>query len=158
MNRLWTYATRATPLLVALLLVACTGSRPQLPVQTYVPTNEKMEPLGQLHLSNTLLQLEGLDAEMKLAYVGTMPESAGPVLAGASIYRVKNAETYFEKNAGKNAFCTEAPLWVAVNSETGAPAWSNQIWVGFLTLEDWTQFNPRTHRVCAGGDYVRTAG
>jgi hypothetical protein len=156
MNRLWTYAARLT-LLVPILLPACAGSRSQLPVQTYVPANEAMIPLGELHLSNTLLQFERLDAEMKLAYAGTMPESAGPALAGALIYRVKNAEAYFEKNAGKNAFCSEAPLWVAVNSATGAPGWSNRIWLGLLTLEDWTQFNPRTNRACAGGDYVRAA-
>jgi hypothetical protein len=151
------YAARFMPLALV-LLAACAGSAPPLPVQTYVPTSEKMRPLGQLYLSNTLLQFESLDTQMKLDYVGSMPESAGPDLAGASVYRVKNAADYFEKNAGKNAFCAEAPLWVAVNSPNGAPAWSNQIWVGLLTVEDWTQFNPRTHRACAGGGYVRTEG
>jgi hypothetical protein len=117
-----------------------------------------MLPLGQLYLSNTQLQFAALDGEMKLQYVGIMPESAGPDIAGSTIYRVKNASAFFKKNDGKNAFCSEAPLWVAVNSHTGAPAWSNEIWVGLLTLQDWAKFKHADDRVCAGGDYVRTRG
>jgi hypothetical protein len=69
---------------------------------------------------------------------------------------VKNARDFFKKNAGKDSFCSKAPLWVAVSSESGAPAWSNQIWVGLLTLEDWSKFRHAEDRVCLGGDYLRT--
>jgi len=85
-----------------------------------------------------------------------MPESAGPDIAGSTIYRVKNADGFFKKNVGKDAFCSKKPLWVAVSSESGAPAWSNQIWVGFLTLENWASFRHQQDYVCLGGDYVRT--
>jgi hypothetical protein len=50
------------------------------------------------------------------------------------------------------------PLWVAVNSATGAPAWSNEIWVGLLTLQEWASFTHAADRVCLGGDYLRTGG
>lgn len=139
-------------------LAACMSSRAQFPIQHYVPTTRELLPLGQLDLSNTQLQFAALEGQMKLQYVGIMPDSAGPDIAGATIYRVKNADGFFRKNAGKDSFCSKKPLWVAVSSESGAPAWSNQIWVGLLTLENWASFSHRDDRVCLGGDYVRTAG
>lgn len=93
---------------------------------------------------------------MKLEYVGLMPDETGEQLAGASVYRVKNADSYFKKNAGRDGYCTATPRWVAVNSRTGAPAWSSEIWVGLLAIADWAKFSPNEHRYCAGGDYVRT--
>lgn len=138
------------------LLASCASSRAQFPVQQYVPTTRELLPLGELFLSNTQLQFAALQGQMKLQYVGIMPDSAGPDIAGATIYRVKNGKGFFRKNAGNEAFCSEAPLWVAVSSESGAPAWSNQIWVGLLTLEKWESFRPPQDRACLSGEYVRT--
>jgi hypothetical protein len=151
---------RAVALLASILVLvqACSASHARLPVQHYVPTTKALLPLGELHLSNTELQLEGLEGRMDLEFAGIMPESAGPDIAGSSVYRVKNAEGFFKKNSGKEAFCSEMPLWVAVNSTTGAPAWSNEIWVGLLTLKEWASFTHATDRVCLGGDYLRTGG
>ena len=146
----------AVSLSLLVWLVACASSRAQFPVQQYVPTTRELLPLGQLHLSNTQLQFAALEGQMKLQYVGIMPESAGPDIAGATIYRVRNAAAFFKKNAGKEPFCSKAPLWVAVSSESGAPAWSNQIWVGLLTIEDWAKFRHAEDRICLGGDYIRT--
>jgi hypothetical protein len=153
-----TRITRVIASILMALLAACAGRPAQFPVQQYVPTTTALLPLGQLLLNNRQLQFAALEGQMKLQYVGIMPDSAGPDMAGATIYRVKNARGFFKKNAGKNAFCSEQPLWVAVNSHTGAPAWSDEIWVGLLTLEDWAQFRHAEDRVCMGGDYVRTAG
>jgi hypothetical protein len=139
-----------------MLLAACASSRAQFPVQQYVPTTRELLPLGQLHLSNTGLQLEALEGQMKLQYVGIMPDGAGGDIAGATIYRVKNADAYFKRNAGKDAFCPTMPRWVAVSSESGAPAWSNQIWVGWLTVEDWKSFRQPGDEPCIGGNYLRT--
>ncbi len=150
--------SRAIASMTMLLVAACASTGARFPVQQYVPTTTALLPLGQLLLSNTQLQFAALEGQMKLQYVGIMPDSAGPDIAGATIYRVKNASGFFKKNAGKNAFCSEQPLWVAVSSQTGAPAWSDQIWVGLLTLEDWAKFKHAEDRVCMGGDYVRTAG
>ncbi len=142
--------------LAALLLLGCSTPHAQFPIQHYVPVSRDLEPLGELHLSNTLMRLEALDGEMKLEYVGQMPEAAGEVLAGASMYRVKNWQPYFKQNAGRAAYCAEAPRWVAVNSKAGAPAWSTEIWIGLLTLEEWAKYSPAAHRSCAAGTYVRT--
>ena len=141
-----------------LVLNACTTPHTQFPLQKYVPVSRAMEPLGELYLSNTVMQLAELEGEMKLQYVGQMPEAAGEDLAGASVYRVKNWQPYFKQNAGHKAYCQEAPRWVVVNSKTGAPAWSSEIYVGLLTLEEWSKYTPDEHRSCAAGAYVRTRG
>jgi hypothetical protein len=150
------YLPLAVPLLLV-LLQAC-ASRAEFPLQTYVPKTRELRPLGQLQLSNTQLQFEALEGQMKLEYAGIMPDTAGPDMAGSTIYRVKNAADFFKKNTGKEAFCDEQPLWIAVNSPNGAPAWSNEIWLGMLTLPAWETFRHAQDRVCLGGDYVRTRG
>lgn len=139
-----------------LWLAGCAGSGAQFPVQQYVPTTQELLPLGELFLNNTQLQFAALQGQMKLQYVGIMPDTAGPDIAGATIYRVKNAERFFQQNSGNDAFCSEAPRWVAVASESGAPAWSNQIWVGLLTLEKWETFKSPQDQACLSGNYVRT--
>jgi hypothetical protein len=146
--------------LVALIamLTGCAAKPPSLALQDYVPTTRELLPLGQLHLSNRELKLDSLEGAMQLEFAGIMPESAGPDIAGSSVYRVKNAEDFFRKNTGKSAFCDRMPRWVAVNSPTGAPAWSDEIWLGMLTLDDWARFTHGEDQVCIGGDYVRTSG
>jgi len=141
-----------------LLLLGACASRAEFPLQTYVPKTRELRPLGQLQLNNTQLQFEGLEGEMKLEYVGLMPESAGPDMAGSTIYRVKNSAEFFKKNEGKEAFCEEPPLWIAVSAPNGAPAWSNEIWVGILTIPEWSTFRHAQDRICLGGAYVRTRG
>lgn len=154
-----TRCARPSVVAVALIfiLAACSTAHTKFPVQRYVPVSRDMEPLGELHLSNTLMRLEALEGEMKLEYVGQMPEAAGESLGGASVYRVRNWRPYFKQNAGRAAYCGEPPRWIAVNSKTGAPAWSQEISVAFLTLEKWESFSPAAHRSCAAGTYVRTA-
>src|SRR5687768_9633857 len=112
-NRRPIFASTAIAAAVLAVLEACASRGGQFPVQRYVPTTREMLPLGQLHLSNSVLRFAGLEGEMKLEYVGIMPEAAGADMAGSTIYRVKNAAAYFKQNNGKNAFCSEAPLWIA---------------------------------------------
>ena len=143
--------------LSALLLNACATPHTQFPLQKYVPVSRALEPLGELHLSNTVMQLAALDGEMRLQYVGQMPEAAGEDLAGASVYRVKNWQPYFKQNLGRKAYCEEPPRWVAVNSETGAPAWSREITVALLAVDEWANYTAGSeHRACVAGKYVRT--
>jgi hypothetical protein len=143
--------------LSAFLLNACATPHTQFPLQKYVPVSRSLEPLGELHLSNTIMQLAALDGEMKLQYVGQMPEAAGENLAGAAVYRVRNWQPYFKQNAGRKAYCSEPPRWVAVNSETGAPAWSREISIALLTLDEWSKYSPDEDHSCAAGKYVRTS-
>ena len=140
----------------ALTLAACSAPRPHFPLTRFVPTSREMAPLGELHLSGTQLRLGALDGEMKLEYVGLMPETGGTDMAGGSVYRVRNADRFFKQNEGRNAWCHDAPRWIVVNSETGAPAWSNEIFVGLLTVDEWAKFTPEESGYCSGGKYVRT--
>ena len=154
-HRLWT-AGSASVLAAVLALSGCSSPRTKFPLQRYVPVTRAMAPLGELHLSNTLLRLGALDGEMKLEYVGHMPDTGGTDMAGGSVYRVKNFDRYFKQNEGRNAWCNEPPLWVVVNSDTGAPSWSHEIFVGLLTVKEWSKFTPAEAGFCGGGDYVRS--
>lgn len=140
------------PVLFACALTACATHRPE--TQRFVPIGEDMESWGELEFSNQSLSFENRQGEMKLQYVGQMPDTAGDELAGASVYRVENANSYFTANRNAEGFCTEPPRWAAINSPAGAPAWSGEIWVSLLTLEDWTAFEPGVPGHCAGSKYV----
>ncbi len=140
----------------ALLIGAACSSPPvRLPSQHYIPVSRATQQWGALDLSNTRMRLRALEGEMKLEYVGLMPELAGSDLAGAHVYRVRNADRYFKQNQGRSHFCTEPARWLAVNSRTGAPAWSDEIWIGLLTIEDWSTYTPDVTGYCAGGLYLR---
>ena len=62
---------------------------------------------------------------------------------------------FFKQNRDHGDFCEEPVRWVALNSKTGAPMWSNEISVALLTLEDWSQYAPNVQGYCAGGKYIR---
>lgn len=137
------------------VLGSCSSQRSRSPVQRYIPISRAMLPLGELRLGGAQMQFSELDGEMKLQYVGLMPASAGDDLGGASVYRVRNDAAYFKKNAGRSGYCEQAPRWVAVNSDNGAPAWSREIRVALLTVEEWARYSPADSRPCAAGEYVR---
>jgi len=149
------FKAAAATMLGLLTLAACSTPRAKFAVQHYVPLARSVQPLGELHLSNTRMALSALEGEMKLQYVGLMPDAAGDALGGAQVYRARNASRFFRQNAGRNGYCAQTPLWVALNSKTGAPAWSKEIWVGLLTLPDWAKFTADLDSYCAGGTYVR---
>ena len=149
-------AAAVTAAFLVLTLADCSTAHHHFPLTRFVPTNRDLAPLGELHLSGTQLRLGALDGEMKLEYVGLMPETGGTDMAGGSVYRVKNADRFFKANEGRNAWCQEPPRFVVVNSETGAPAWSNEIFVGLLTVEEWSKFTPAEAGYCGGGKYART--
>lgn len=141
---------------MVLTMAACSTPPQHFPPTRFVPTDRDMAPLGELHISGSQLRLGALDGEMKLEYVGLMPQTGGTDMAGGSVYRVKNADSFFKANEGRNAWCVEPPRWVVVNSETGAPGWSNEIFLGLLTVGEWSKFTPEEEGFCGGGKYVRT--
>ncbi len=69
---------------------------------------------------------------------------------------MKNAEAYFRKNEETRPSAPRRRWGVAVSSENGAPAWSNEIWVGLLTLDNWENFKAPQDQACLSGNYVRT--
>jgi hypothetical protein len=139
-----------------LVLAGCATGSGAREGEHYVPLSRDMTPWGELQLSHRSLRLDALDGEMKLDYAGVMPEQAGEELSGAAVYRVRNAQAYFSRNRQHEEFCAEPPRWLLVNSRNGAPAWSDEIWVAVLTLENWTAYKPHQAGYCAGGMYVRT--
>jgi hypothetical protein len=84
------------------LLVACAkpgtsvppqGSRPpDTAEQTYTPVSRVSETWGLLQYSNKRARLAAFEGSMQLESVGIMPDTAGSDLAGAQVYRVRNAE------------------------------------------------------------------
>src|SRR5436853_134325 len=75
-------------------------------------------------------------------------------LSSASVYRVKNADKYFKQNIAAQRLCAEPVRWVAVGSRNGAPAWSGEIWLTLLTIDDWTRYAAQGVKSCASGTYV----
>jgi hypothetical protein len=149
-NSFWTIALSA-------ILAGCASSGPKQDSQRFLPISDAVESWGTLQLSNRTLQLETFKGEMQLEYAGAMAENAGEDLAGASVFRIKNADGFFKQNRDHGHFC-EAPVrWVAVNSKTGAHMWSNEISLALLTIDDWSQYTPNVQGYCAGGTYVRDA-
>lgn len=148
---------RVTTLLVVLTLAACASGSRGGEGEHYVPLSRAMTSWGELQLSHRTLRLDALDGEMKLDYAGVMPEQAGEELSGAAVYRVTNAKAYFSQNRQHEEFCEEPPRWLLVNSRNGAPAWSDEIWVAVLTLENWSAYTPDQAGYCAGGIYVRAS-
>jgi len=134
-------------------LTACAAS-PEA-AERFVPIEDAVADWGDLELSHTALRLHAFEGQMDLQYAGRMPDSAGEELAGGTVYRIKNPDRYYRQNGQNTRLCAGPPRWVVVNSRTGAPAWSGEIWVALLTLEDWSGYSPGRDYFCGGGRYVR---
>ncbi|SRR6266446_2618457 len=143
--------------MAVLSLHACATSRARFPTQRYLPVSSAMHAWGKLELDDKHLRLEALTGEMKLRYAGRMPEMEGSDLSSASVYRVKNAANYFKQNIAARRLCAQPVRWVAVGSRNGAPAWSGEIWLTLLTIDDWTRYAAEGARSCASGTYVQVS-
>lgn len=122
------------------------------PATTYQPVSRVSEVWGKLHLSETSARLDAFKGEMALESVGVMPATAGDDLGGAKVYRVKNGEDYFARNKGRNAFCEEPPRWLAIRNSSVIS--KDAIWLGILTIPDYSTYTPEKQGYCAGGSYV----
>jgi hypothetical protein len=129
---------------------------PAAPVveRSFVPLSRVTETWGGLRLSNQRAQFAAFDGEMRLEHAGAMPDAAGPELAGAQVYRITNAEDFFARNAGRNAFCSEPPRWLAVRAVAAEGRPGNEFWVAFITAEDWSSYRPELAGYCGGGLYA----
>jgi hypothetical protein len=151
------FSVSLVALVVALGCCACASRSAAGEGEHYFPISRAVTPWGELQLSHQRLRLDAFQGEMKLVYVGVMPELAGEELGGAAVYRVTNARKYFTQNRDRAPLCSEPPKWLLVNSRNGAPAWSDEIWVAVLTLDNWAAYTPDQAGYCAGGMYVRAA-
>jgi hypothetical protein len=138
--------------------VAPQSSRPpDTAEQTYTPVSRVSETWGSLQYSNSRARLAAFEESMQLESVGVMPDTAGSDLAGAQVYRVKNAEDFFERNKGRSGFCSEPPRWLAVRRIPRDSPPSGDIWLAMLTLDDWSVYRPDVPGYCAGGLYSPAA-
>ena len=137
---------------------AALGSEPV----TYASTgNALLAPLGALRLSDRFAQLESHNGYMTLEFAGVMPKFPGyriasQFLAGASVYRVTNAEQYFADNP---TICGGKPLrFVVAKVESLAEIQdgTTAVTLWLLSLEDYNEFGPSTFDPC-GGDTYRAA-
>lgn len=124
--------------------------------QLYLPATRRSRAWGRLWLGSDHARLEAFEGELRLEYVGAAPEAAGPQLAGASVYRVKNAEAYFARNRSRGLFCDQPARWVVIRSSGGEPPVSAEVWLALLSIGDWTQYRPEGEGYCAGGLYTRS--
>lgn len=125
--------------------------------QRYVPLSRVTETWGTLQLGRTSARIAAFAGSMHLERAGVMSTSAGSDLAGAEVFRIDNAEDYFARNTGHNAFCSEPPRWLAVRQASSDDSRSGEIWVALLTVTDWAAYRPDVPGYCAGGLYTLEA-
>jgi len=123
----------------------------------YVPASRASQTWGNLQLSETRARFASFDGELTLEAVGVMPAGAGEELAGAQVYRVTNADSFFDDNEGRNGFCSGPLRWLSVGRRSVAGVPEGAIWIGLLTIEDWHAYTPDVQGYCGGGLYVPLA-
>lgn len=126
--------------------------------RTFAPLSRVTEIWGALTFSNRHARLAGFDGEMLLEYAGLMPATAGDELAEARVYAIRNFADYHAQNAGRNAFCSEPPRWLAVRPRALGGGSAGDVWVALLTLDDWTAYTPEIAGYCGGGAYSSSGG
>jgi hypothetical protein len=115
-------------------------------------------PLGTLRLSGTSAAFEHHQGSMTLEFAGTLPDFPGykiasEFLAGASVYRVTNAEQYFRDNPN---ICGGKPLkFIVAKFESLADiqggTMAANLWL--LSLDDYADYRPSMSDPCGGDTY-----
>jgi hypothetical protein len=118
----------------------------------YDPISNHTDQLeGDLTLSTDHARFSKRKGIMDIEFAGTMPENKNFELSGAAVYRVKNAQQYFELNGGANGMCPEPTRWLTIRLIPGA---SPMIRVGQLFVEDWKQYDPSKLGLCGADTYA----
>lgn len=137
--------------------------------QTYTSTgNALRSPLGSAQLSTTSASFEQHKGSMTLEYAGVLPSYPGyriasEFFAGASVYRVTNADQYFIDNP---TICGGKPLKYIVMKFTDlsdirdSPPHAVTLWLS--SMDDYADYSPMTFDPCGGDTYkapkIQTAG
>jgi hypothetical protein len=127
---------------------------------TYTSTgNALRSPLGSAQLSSTSASFEKFKGSMSLEFAGVLPNYPGyriasEFFAGASVYRVTNADQYFLDNP---TICGGEKLRLIVMKFTsladiqGSPPMAITLW---LSSEDnYADYSPMTFDPCGGDTY-----
>lgn len=120
--------------------------------------NALSAPLGAMRLSATSASFEHHLGAIALEYAGTLPAFPGyriasAFVAGASIYRVTNADQYFLDNP---KICGGRPLKFIVakfESLADIKGGTMAVNVWLLSLDDYKDFRPSTFDPCGGDTY-----
>ena len=115
-------------------------------------------PLGTMQLSATSASFEHHQGQMALEFAGTLPAFPGyriasEFVAGASVYRVSNADQYFLDNP---KICGGRPLKFVVakfESLADIKGGTMAVNVTLLSLDDYKDFRPSTFDPCGGDTY-----
>jgi hypothetical protein len=127
---------------------------------TYTSTgNALRSPLGAAHLSTTSAAFDQFKGSMSLEYAGVLPNYPGyriasEFLAGASVYRVTNADQYLSENP---TICGgKAPKFVVMkftdlSDIQDSPPMAVTLW---LSSEDnYAKYSPTNFDPCGGDTY-----
>jgi len=128
--------------------------------QTYTSTgNALRSPLGRAQLSSTSASFEAFKGSMSLEFSGVLPNYPGyriasEFFAGASVYRVTNADQYFLDNP---TICGgKKPNFIVMKFTSLAdikdsPPMAVTLW---LSSEDnYADYSPMTFDPCGGDTY-----
>jgi len=113
-----------------------------------------------MELSSTLASFEMYKGSVTLEYAGELPKFSGyriasDFLSGALVYRVTNADQYFQDNP---TICGGKPLKFIVAKVTSledikdGPLASVNLWL--LSLDDYNDFRPTMIDPCGGDTYT----
>jgi len=128
--------------------------------QTYTSTgNPLRSPLGSAQLSGTSASFEAFKGFMSLELAGVLPDYPGyriasEFFAGASVYRVTNADQYFLDNpticGGKKPNFI-VMKFTSLTDIQGSPPMAVTLW---LSSEDnYADYSPMTFDPCGGDTY-----
>lgn len=112
------------------------NSLPVAATRLYDPVSRNTDFLmGDMHLSKEFVSFSALNGRAALQYSGTMPDPEFQSRT-ATVYRVTNADEYYQMNKGKNGFCDRPVKWIGIT-----PLGGSSVRISFLTTRDfhlWT--------------------
>lgn len=126
---------------------------------TYISTGTSLQsPLGAMRLSNSSAAFEAYKGSAALEFAGTLPNYPGyriasEFLSGASVYRVTNADQYFQDNP---TICGGKPIKFVVTKLTSLSDVKDEtmainLWL--LSTDNYGDFGPWTSDPCGGDTY-----
>jgi hypothetical protein len=115
-------------------------------VGVYAPGDDGAEAWGAFDFYRTHATLAAFQGHLTLEAAGNLP-AAAEALAGASVYRIVNAQEFHEANKDRDMRCLAPALWLAVKPIDGGAH------VALLTLQDWKAFEPKKPGLCGSGTY-----
>jgi len=128
--------------------------------QTYTSTgNALRSPFGRAQLSTTSASFEAFKGSMSLEFAGVLPSYPGyriasEFFAGASVYRVTNADQYFLDNpmiCGGKKPSFIVMKFTDLSDIQDSPPMAVTLWLS--SLESYNDYSPMAFDPCGGDTY-----